>query len=337
MRSKHQFDLKKGVKRNCIGGYRDLITDKVCPFLRNMALATIHLKKGGFREPHWHPNADEMTYCVEGKALVTFFSPGNIHDTFTLSAGEVMYVPRGYLHHIENIHSGPSDFVLAYNHSHPEDLDLSESVGSMSTHVLASTFSAKENRFAALKKQAKDVFIGHRKTLARPAKTAMTNPYKLNLERIQPQIETKGGSARIADHRNFPELEHLALFSLRIAKNGIREPHWHPNATELNLVIHGKARLTILSPGGNKDSFVLLPGQGSIIPTGYFHHIENMGPKELHMTVFFNHAAPNDIGLSGALSAYSPELLASLFSQDPKFFADLHRFQEDRMIVKGGG
>lgn len=338
MATNHKFDLtKNGIKRVCPGGNRCMINGKICSSLHNMALATITLKKGGVREPHWHPNADEMTYCSEGKALVTFFSPGNIHDTFTLSEGEVMYVPRGYLHHIENIHHGESHFILAYDHDNPEDLDLSESVGSMSAHVLASTFGSKEEGFVKLKKHAKDIFISQRKTIAKPAMDSIPNRNKFDLERISPQIETKGGCARIANNKSFPQLEHLALFSLRIVKNGVREPHWHPNATELNFVVKGKARLTIYSPGRDKDTFDLLPGQGSIIPAGYFHHIENIGSKELHMTVYFNHAAPSDIGLSGALSAYSKELLASLFSMEPNFFAKLHKFQEDRMIVTGGG
>ncbi len=55
------------------------------------------------------------------------------------------------------------------------------------------------------------------------------------------------------------------------------------------------------------------------------------------MTVYFNNASPDDIGLSGALSAYSKEMLGSLFSVDSQFFKELHHFQEDRMIVSGGG
>lgn len=338
MASKHKFDLSKSkIKRDCPGGNRRMVTQDTSPLLRHMALATITLKKGGLREPHWHPNADEMTYCVEGKALVTLFSPGNMHDTFTLSAGEVMYIPKGYIHHIENIHQGQSQFILAYDNGNPEDLDLSESVGSMTAHVLASTFGSGKDGFAKITKRPKDVFISKRKTLANPSFASKPNPNKFNIERINPQIESKGGSARIANNKSFPALEHLALFSLRITKNGVREPHWHPDASELNYVIEGKARLTVFSPGGKKDTFDLLPGQGSIIPEGYFHHIENIGNTELHMAVYFNNAAPDDIGLSGALSAYSKEVLASLFSVDPKFFVELHKFQEDRMIVVGGG
>jgi hypothetical protein len=54
------------------------------------------------------------------------------------------------------------------------------------------------------------------------------------------------------------------------------------------------------------------------------------------MTVFFNHALPDDIGLSGALSAYSPETVASLFKLSPQFISKIHHFDEDRMIVPGG-
>lgn len=70
MVSKHKFDLlKKGIKRICPAGNRYLINKDAYPFLSNMALATITLKKGGVREPHWHPNASELTYCLQGKAL----------------------------------------------------------------------------------------------------------------------------------------------------------------------------------------------------------------------------------------------------------------------------
>ena len=333
MRPNFKFDLAKSkAKRICKGGSRLMGSSKTFPFLHTMALATITLKKGGIREPHWHPNANEMTYCVEGKALITLFSPGNSVDTFTLSAGEVVYFPKGYIHHIENIHEKESRFILAYDHHSPEDLDLSQSIGSMSPHVLSRTFGSSEAAFQTLKKR--DAFISQRKTLAKSP--SILSSHKLNLEKIEPQIKTQGGLARTATQANFPLLKHLALFSLRIAKNGIREPHWHPNATELNYVIDGKARLTILSPSGDVDTFELLPNQGSIIPAGYFHHIENIGPKELHMTVFFNNALPDDIGLSGALSAYSPETLASLFDAKPDFFSKLAHFDKDRMIVTGG-
>lgn len=102
-------------------------------------------------------------------------------------------------------------------------------------------------------------------------------------------------------------------------------------------MIAGKAKLTIFSPNGEKERFELSRNEGSIIPTGYFHSIENIGKDLLHMAVFFNHEEPNDIGLSGALSAYSPEVLAAVFSVEPQTFSKWATIQEDLMVVAGGG
>lgn len=335
MASKHQFDLKKsGTKNVCPGGSRVLLTSRVMKSLKGMAIASLVLKKGGVREPHWHPNASELAYCIQGKALVTVFSPRNARDTFTLEEGEIAYFPRGYIHHIENLSHGESSFVIAYNHDNPEDLDLSASINSMSVHVLSSTFSGDKALFQKLKKHGKDTFISKRKTIAKSPLSG-ANRYKLNLERINPQINAEGGNAKIANSLNFPGLQSLCLYNLRVYKNGIREPHWHPNATELNYVITGKAKITILSPGGKIETMELSPGQGSVIPAGYFHSIENTGSGELHMAVYFNNIAPEDIGLSGAMSAYSNDTLASIFAIDSKAFAGFHQFTEDRMIVSG--
>ncbi len=332
----HKFDLKKnGEKRTCRAGYRILVHGGKFPGLQNMALAEILLKKGGIREPHWHPNANEMTYCARGKALITVFSPKNKRESFILNKGEVVYFPKGYIHHIENIHEKESRFILAYDNGKPEDLDLTESGASMTARVLAATFSGEEKKIEKL--VIDDVFISQRKSAAAWKDAAASNRHKFNLERIQPQIKTKGGLARIANRENFPLLDHLALFSLKIAKKGIREPHWHPNATELNFVVSGKCRLIVFSPGGEKDEFTLDEGQGSVIPAGYFHYIENIGKSELHMTVYFNNSLPDDIGLSGALSAFSNETLASIYSLDTDFFSKMNRFRKDRMIVCGGG
>ncbi len=54
------------------------------------------------------------------------------------------------------------------------------------------------------------------------------------------------------------------------------------------------------------------------------------------MSVFFNHATPSDIGLSGAMSAYSHEVLAAIFNVDPAFFKPIPKIPKDLMIVKGG-
>lgn len=133
-----------------------------------------------------------------------------------------------------------------------------------------------------------------------------------------------------------PALNGLAMYSLMLEPKGAREPHWHPNAHELNYLISGQARITLLSPNGGVDTFDMEPGDMSFLPRGYLHHIENTGDSKASFAIFFNHAAPSDIGLSGCLGAYSNEVLASLFNVPGSYFEHLPKYQHDLFVVGGG-
>lgn len=338
MKGAHFFSLN-GMKPQKIypGGSRLTLTSEEMPILNRLSLAVLTIAPGHSREPHWHPNAGELGYSLAGNCLMTVFSPGAQHDTFTLNPGDLSFVPKGYIHHIANVSDGEAKILLAYNHQLPEDLDLSASLRAMSNHVLAATFGTDEKFFAGLKKGRDDVFITDKNSENKPAFPSIPNRLKVNIEGINPQIISKGGSAKIANSYTLPTLEEIAMFSLRLSVNGVREPHWHPNANELNYVIKGRARVGIVSPGNEFDIGEVGPGEGSFIPASYFHHIENIGDEEMQMAVFFSHSIPNDIGISGALSAYSNEQLAAVFKVPVSYFKDFKRFQEDRMVVAGGG
>jgi oxalate decarboxylase len=211
---------------------------------------------------------------------MTIFSPGAGHDTFTVDPGEIVYVPKGYLHHIENINHGETKFAIAFNHESPEDIGIS---GSSRSNI------------------NNDV-----------------TTYQL-------------GSAN-----NFGILSGLACYLLTLKPKGIREPHWHPNAAELDYVISGRSRMTIFSPGDKVDTFEVGPGEIVFIPSAYFHYIENVNASEdMQFAVFFNHERPEDIGISGAFGAYSNEVLGSIFGLQPKILDALPKYQEDLFVVAG--
>jgi oxalate decarboxylase len=117
MSSTHTFNIEATEPqaiRN--GGTRTMANKRNFSLLKGMALYSLRLYSGGVREPHWHPNAAELSYCLSGRALMTIFSPGAGHDTFTVDPGEIVYVPKGYLHHIENINHGETKFAIVFNH-----------------------------------------------------------------------------------------------------------------------------------------------------------------------------------------------------------------------------
>jgi oxalate decarboxylase len=77
----------------------------------------------------------------------------------------------------------------------------------------------------------------------------ITDSYKFNVEAIPPQIQTTGGTVAKTYTNIFPLLSgsKLASFSLIMKPNGIREPHWHPNCSELGYVLDGMARLILVA------------------------------------------------------------------------------------------
>ena len=98
----------------------------------------------------------------------------------------------------------------------------------------------------------------------------MSSDHTFNLENMRPQAVCNGGTRTIANADNFPILKDMSLYFLRLESEGTREPHWHPNAAELDYVMRGKARMTIFGPGDNIDTFEVGPGELFLFPLHIF-------------------------------------------------------------------
>jgi oxalate decarboxylase len=338
MTFQHLFHLDAATAQKITsGGSRTDATQANFPVLHDMAISLLRLTVNGMREPHWHPNANELGYCIEGKALMTIFSPGANHSTFLIEPGALSFVPKGSMHHIENIGDTPLKMLVCFDHALPEDLELSSSIGVMPLHILADTFKQTPEFFSGLDAKIKPVFITEKKNRTELQLDWQTNSFKFNIETTQPQIATSGGTVKMSNSFLMPSLKGLSLYSVNLTKNGAREPHWHPNAHELNYLISGTARITLLSPGGSEDTFDMKAGDMSFMPQGYLHHIENSGNDPAHFAIFFSHTAPSDIGLSGCLGAYSNDVLASLFNVTLSYFDKIPKYQSDLFVISGGG
>jgi oxalate decarboxylase len=74
------------------------------------AAALLTIKPGAVRELHWHPNADEWQYWIQGKGRMTVFDTGPKAATADFRAGDVGYVKKGLGHYVEN--TGDTDLVM---------------------------------------------------------------------------------------------------------------------------------------------------------------------------------------------------------------------------------
>jgi len=89
-----------------------------------MAMVTVH--PGGLRELHWHPNADEWQYYINGNGRMTVVSTGNRARTMNFQAGDVGYVEKSLLHYIENTGEADLVFLEMFKSSYYQDLSLSQ-------------------------------------------------------------------------------------------------------------------------------------------------------------------------------------------------------------------
>ena len=316
-------------------GSRTSVNRTNFPILSGMALYRLVLEPGAFREPHWHPNAHELTYCAKGCSLVTVFSNGNLHDTFTIAQGEMFFVPSGYLHAIANIGGERAEFVIAFSHHEPEDFGMSGAVGCMNANVMGNTWGIPVTAAEGIRYSPEDIVIGKfQGTLDSPWAAGFSNHYKLAVESLPPMLATEFGSARTARKQFWPALEGLSMYSLRLQGTGMREPHWHPQTAEMGYVLQGNARMTLLSPGASVDTYLLDPGDMYFIPKGYPHHIENLAEEEIRFLIFFDKTTPEDIGFTGALAAFPRRIIAPTLGCTEETLPQFPAYPADLLVVE---
>jgi oxalate decarboxylase len=109
------------------GGGRVRITDSTnFPVSTTVAAALVEVEPGAMRVLHWHPNADEWQYYIEGEGRVTVFAAEGHARTFNYRAGDVGYVPFAMGHYIQNTGEEPLRFLEMFKSEHFADISLGQ-------------------------------------------------------------------------------------------------------------------------------------------------------------------------------------------------------------------
>jgi oxalate decarboxylase len=302
--------------------------------LDRLSIRRLLLAPRGIREPHWHANAHELGYCLRGEHLITIAGDGDARDSFVISPGEMFFVPSGALHHVENIGREEGEIILGFSHEKPEDFGLSGTFGCFSDAVLGNSFGLPASDFADLKRTQKSIGIGHRSTAAViELQERENNSYKYSIEAALPQRKSEAGTARTALYKLWPALQNIAMFSVDLTNQGMRELHWHPETAEMGYITQGKGRMTIVSPDGSADTFEMNRGDVYFIPRAYPHHFEDVGEGDLKLLVFFDQVTPGDIGVRTVVGCYSREVLAATFDVEPSALPQFPFATEDPLLV----
>lgn len=335
MAPKHLLKLSKiAPQEQTAGGQRTKANKQNFPLLEGMSLYKLILQPRGIREPHWHANADELGCCLKGEVLVTLYGTGDTKLTFVVKAGEVFLIPSGALHHIENVGEAQAELILNFSHEDTEDFNLSHTLSSFSDAVLGNTWNKNSDYFQGFNRSSKPTFATLRDTpIVIPEDARYQSAYRYNLKGSSPTLAKDGGSVRMARQNFWPILTHQAVYSLNLTGVGMREPHWHPETAELGYVEKGVGRMSVLSPSGEIDTYVMEEGDIYFIPKAYPHHIENLQGDLLQLLIFFDQGMPRDIGFTASVRAFSSEVLASTTNNETVFFNQLPKYFQDSFIV----
>lgn len=332
MGSKNFFSLGSiKAQKDLPGGSLTHVTSDQAPGFVNISFASLTLKNHGALEPIWHPNANKIGYCVQGKAKISLRTADKMSD-FEVKAGEVFFIPKGAIHDVVNNNTQETNIVFAFDNTKPEVMCLSKAINSLSDSVFASTFNSAPDFFQGLKKNPKSELIKTLQNGTTPTPDT-TSPYKFNIAASDKPILTKGGYLQLATKPNLPVLEGLGILGFGLNRKGVVEPHWHTNAGELVYIVKGRTRITVLAPDGTIDVMEVKGGEGAFAAASHFHNIENIGDENVEVIAFFSNAEPDYIGIGEAVGAFSNDVLGSVFNVSPSYFDAIKKPETPLIIV----
>lgn len=132
---------------NATGGQVRITDSRNFPISKTVAAAHLEIQPGAMREMHWHPNADEWSFFIKGRARVTIFASEGTARTFDYQAGDVGIVPRNMGHFIENLNDDePLEVLEIFRAAKFEDFSLFQWLGETPRRMV------KEHLFATDKK-----------------------------------------------------------------------------------------------------------------------------------------------------------------------------------------
>ncbi len=335
-----RFPLSEQPARVLPGGTAREATAVKFPVSQSIAAVLMTLKPGGLRELHWHANAAEWAYIIEGAVRVTIVDTEGRIEIADFGPGDIWYFPRGHAHSIQGLGMGPGEakFLLVFDNGY-----FSEFATFSFTDWLAQT--PKEIVAKSLKVPAsdltnlpdKEVYIA----LGPPPQPLPVNPisgpgtvlappltHKYSLRSQKPWRRYPDGEVRMASAKEFPISTTMTGTLLNLKRGALRELHWHPNADEWQYILSGKMRLTVFASNGLAKVVELGAGDIGFAPMGYGHALENVGDGPAELILVFNSGEYQEISLSTVLAVHPAYLLETNFNLPKAIIDKLPKKQE---------
>jgi oxalate decarboxylase len=319
----YSFDLAH--KRLEKGGWTHEVTQRDLPSSTDLAGVNMRLTAGSFRELHWH-TADEWAFMLYGKARVTVLNPDGTVFIDDVSKGDLWYFPAGLPHSIQGLEPDGCEFLLVFdegNFAEDNTFLLSEWVAHTPPEVLAKNFGLPMEEISKLPKDELYIFPADLpKSLAEDRlavggkSVQASQQYTFKMEAMAPTKKTAGGEVRVVDSQNFPASRNIAAGLVTVKPGGLRELHWHPNASEWQFYIAGKGRMTVFMPTGRARTMDFNANDVGFVPAVAGHYVENTGDTDLVFLEMFKTHQFQDVSLNNWIRRLPPEMITAHLNLD---------------------
>lgn len=312
----YSFDLAH--RRIQGGGWTHQVTERELPSSKELAGVNMRLTQGTYRELHWHL-ADEWAIMLKGKARVTLLTAEGAMFIDEVNEGDLWLFPAGFPHSIQGIGDDGCEFLLVFNQgSFSEDTTFLLSDWLMHTppEVIAKNTGLSLDAVAKLPKgDPLYIFPGTLPVLSlaeAQAHAARVAPkadktYTFKASTMKPTFASDKGNVKIVDTKNFPASPHVSGGIVTLKPGGMREMHWHPNASEWQFWIAGQGRMTVFNATQDARTMDFHANDVGYVPKMAGHYIENTGTEDCVFLELFPAGEFQEVSLNHWLRSIPPQ------------------------------
>jgi oxalate decarboxylase len=266
--------------------------------------------------------------------------PDGLMSINNVEAGDVWLCPAGFPHSIQGLEPDGTEFLLVFNQgmfSEDGTMLLSEFLAHTPPEVLQKNLGVSKDALASLPTGSLYIFPGKVPTNTIAQDYAEigkdldpSTQFTFKFRSMPPTKSSKGGEVRILDSHNFPAANKIAAALVTIKPGGMRELHWHPNASEWQFWIAGQGRMTVFFPVDNARTVDFHANDVGFVPANSGHYIENTGNTDVVFLEMFAADTFIDVSLNQWLRHLPPHIVQEHLGFDS---ATLARIPADKQGV----
>jgi oxalate decarboxylase len=325
-------------KRYQNGGWAREVTQADFAISEDIAGVNMRLAQNGIRELHWHQQA-EWAIMLDGDCRITTLDEDGRPQVGDVKTGDLWYFPAGLPHSLQGLGPTGAEFMLAFDNGRSTEFNtlmVTDWFAHTPPDVLALNFGVPAEAFKNIPLNQRWIFQGKDpgplaadERAVQSAKGAPAHPFVWPLSSMAPTRESRGGSVKVVDSRNFNASKTVAAALVTVKPGAMRELHWHPNADEWQYYLKGQARMTVFDTGPKAMTADFRPGDVGYVKKSLGHYVQNMGDTDMVFLEIFKTDRYAEISLSDWLRHAPPQLVMQHLNISAETLAQLSKVRPD--------